>query len=246
MLKAVAIFLRAMFLAKARLSIENLALRQQLAVCSQSVKRPKLSARDRFFWACLSQLWPGWRDALAIVQPETVLKWHRIGFKLFWKWKSTAGKVGRPCIAHEIRDLIRRMSRENPIWGAPRILSELRLLGYDVAESTVAKYMARRQKPPSQTWRTFLDNHASEITACDFFTVPTATFRMLYCFVVLSHDRRRVLHFNVTFHPTASWAAQQIVEVFPYDGALKYLLRDNDSIYGQAFQQRVKSLGIHG
>jgi putative transposase len=244
MLKAVVLFLRALLVTKACMAFENLALRQQLAVQAQSVKRPKLRVRDRFFWVCLSQLWPNWRDALIIVQPETVIKWHRMGFRLYWRWKSKADKVGRPSIEHEIRTLIRRMSRENPIWGAPRILSELGLLGYDVAESTVAKYMVRQPKPPSQTWRTFLDNHASDIAACDFFTIPTATFRILYCFVILSHNRRKVLHFNVTFNPTASWAAQQIVEAFPYDSAPKYLLRDNDSIYGQAFQNRIASLGI--
>jgi len=184
MVKAVLVILRAILISKARLAIENLALRQQLAVCRQSVKRPKLRALDRVFWACLSRLWSDWRHALVIVQPETVIKWHRMGFKLYWRWKSRAGKVGRPCIPHEICALIRRMSRENPIWGAPRILSELRLLGYDVAESTVAKYMARLRKSPSPTWKTFLREHAHEIVACDFFTVPTATFRVLYCFVV--------------------------------------------------------------
>ena len=243
-LKAVLVFLRAMLILKADLAIENLALRQQLAVCRQSVKRPRLRPPDRAFWACFSRLWPDWRHALVIVQPETVIKWHRLGFRLYWRWKSRTGKVGRPCIDREMRDLIRRMSRENPIWGAPRILSELRLLGYDVAESTVAKYMVRLRKPPSPTWKIFLKEHAHEIVACDFLTVPTATFRVLYCFVILSHDRRKVLHFNVTEHPTAFWSAQQIVEAFPYDGTPKYLLRDNDSIYGQAFQQRVKSLGI--
>ena len=148
LLKAVLVFLRAMLILKADLAIENLALRQQLAVCRQSVKRPRLRPRDRAFWACLSRLWPDWRHALVIVQPETVIKWHRLGFRLYWRWKSRTGKVGRPCIDREMRDLIRRMSRENPIWGAPRILSELRLLGYDVAESTVAKYMVRLRKPP--------------------------------------------------------------------------------------------------
>ena len=153
------------------------------------------------------------------MQPETVIKWHRMGFRLYWRWKAKAGKVGRPRIEYEIRALIHRMSRDNPLWGAPRILSELRLLGYDVAESTVAKYMIRQPKPPSQTWRTFLGNHVSEIAACDFFTIPTATFYVLYCLVILSHDRRMVLHFNVTAHPTAAWSAQQIVEAFPYTRA---------------------------
>ena len=174
-LKAVLVFLRAMLILKIHLAVENLALRQQLAVCKQSVKRPKLRPRDRVFWVWLSRLWPNWRSALAIVQPESVIRWHRLGFKLYWRWKSRAGQPGRPPIEREIRDLIRRMSLENPTWGAPRILSELLLLGYDVAEGTVARYMALRRKPSSQTWRTFLDNHVPDIAACDFFTVPTVT-----------------------------------------------------------------------
>ena len=178
-LKAVLVFLRAMLILKIHLAVENLALRQQLAVCKQSIKRPKLRPRDRVFWVWLSRLWPNWSSALAIVQPESVIRWHRLGFKLYWRWKSRARQPGRPPIEREIRDLIRRMSLENPTWGAPRILSELLLLGYDVAEGTVAKYMALRRKPSSQTWRTFLDNHVPDIAACDFFTVPTVTFRVL-------------------------------------------------------------------
>ena len=190
-----------MFTSKARLAVGNLALRQQLAICRQSVKRPKLRPRDCIFWVWLSCLWPKWRSALAIVQPDTVVHWHRMGFKLYWRWKSKAGTPGRPCVDREIRNLIRRMSRENPTWGAPRILSELLLLGHEVAEDTVAKYMVRQQKPPSQTWRTFLANHVPDIAACDFFTIPTVTFRVLYVFVILRHDRRRVVHFNVTTNP---------------------------------------------
>ena len=171
--KAVLVFLRAMLIPKVHLAVENLALRQQVAVYKHSAKHPKLRPRDRVFWVLLSRLWPNWRSVLAIVQPETVIRWHRMGFNLYWRWKSRAGKPGRPPIEREICDLIRRMSRENPTWGAPRILSELLLLGHDVAEGTVAKYMVRPQKPPSQTWRTFLDNHVPDIAACDFFTVPT-------------------------------------------------------------------------
>jgi len=243
-LKAVLVFLRAMLILKIHLAVENLALRQQLAVCKQSVKRPKLRPRDRVFWVWLSRLWPNWRSALAIVQPESVIRWHRLGFKLYWRWKSRAGQPGRPPIEREIRDLIRRMSLENPTWGAPRILSELLLLGYDVAEGTVAKYMALRRKPSSQTWRTFLDNHVPDIAACDFFTVPTVTFRVLYVFIVLRHDRREVVHFNVTTHPSAEWTARQIVNAFPYEAAPRFLIRDRDGIYGEYFQNRVKSLGI--
>ena len=243
-LKAVLVFLRAMLILKIHLAVENLALRQQLAVCKQSVKRPKLRPRDRVFWVWLSRLWPNWRSALAIVQPESVIRWHRLGFKLYWRWKSRAGQPGRPPIEREIRDLIRRMSLENPTWGAPRILSELLLLGYDVAEGTVARYMALRRKPSSQTWRTFLDNHVPDIAACDFFTVPTVTFRVLYVCIVLRHDRREVVHFNVTTHPCAEWAAQQIINAFPYEAAPRFLIRDRDGIYGEYFQNRVKSLGI--
>ncbi len=181
---------------------------------------------------------------LAIVQPETVIKWHRQGFKLYWRWKSRVGKVGRPCIDGEIRNLIRRMSRENPSRGAPRIVSELVLLGHDVAEQTVAKYMVRTQKPPSQTWRTFLDNHVPDIAACDFFTVPTVTFRVLYVFIVLRHDRRRVVEFNVTTNPYAEWTAQQIINAFPYEEASRFLLRDRDGIYGDYFKKRVEDMGI--
>ena len=181
---------------------------------------------------------------LVIVQPETVVRWHRMGFRLYWRWKSARGQPGRPKVARELRDLIRRMSRENSTWGAPRIADELRLLGYDLCRATVAKYIARMSNPPSETWKTFLKNHAKDIAAIDFFLVPTVTFRLLYCFVVLSHDRRRVIHFNVTEHPTAQWTGQQIVEAFPFDTAPKYLLRDNDSIYGEEFQRRVESLGI--
>ncbi len=150
--------------------IQGDTLRQQLAVCKQAVKRPKLRPRDRVFWVWLSRLWPNWRSALDIVQPKTVIKWHRIGFKLYWRRKSRPGKPGRPPIEREIRDLIRRMSRENPTWGTPRIRSELLLLDYNIAEETVAKYMVRTRKPPSQAWRTFLDNHAADIAACDFFS----------------------------------------------------------------------------
>jgi putative transposase len=244
LLKAVLVLFRAMLIPKIYLAVENLALRQQLAVCKQSIKRPKLWPRDRVFWVLLSRLWSNWRSALAIVQPETVIRWHRMGFKLYWRWKSRAGKPGRPPIEREIRDLIRRMSRENPMWGTPRIQSELALLGHDVAEATATKYMVRTQKPPSQTWRTFLDNHVPDIAACDFLIVPTVTFRVLYVFLVLRHDRRQIVHFNVTTNPHATWTAQQIIDAFPYEEAPHFLIRDRDGIYGDHFTKRVKDMGI--
>ena len=236
-------FLKAFFASRAALAAENLALRHQLAVLRRSVQRPKLRKRDRIFWSWLSRLWIGWRSALLIVQPRTVVRWHRQGFRLYWSWKSRK-KAGRPKADRTIRDLIHRMCRENPTWGAPRIQSELALLGHNVAKSTVAHYMVRQPKPPSQNWRTFLKNHVSQIVAINFFTVRTITFRVLYVFLVLRHDRRRIVHFNVTTNPTAHWAAQQIVEAFPFEEVPRFLLRDRDSIYGPFFSDRVEHLGI--
>ncbi|MEX2169841.1 MAG: integrase core domain-containing protein [Pirellulales bacterium] len=233
---------RAVCLSPAALVAENAALRQQLAVYKRESLRPKLRRRDRIFWVWLSQLWSDWRSALVIVQPETVVHWHRAGFRLYWRLKSR--KSGRPKASAEVRQLIRRIARENPLWGAPRIQSELKLLGHELAESTVAKYLPLNKKPPSATWKTFLSNHLCETTAIDFFVVPTATFRVLYVFVMLSLDRRRVVHFNVTANPTAQWTAQQITEAFPFDDVPRFLQRDRDSINGEVFQRRVQNLGI--
>lgn len=241
--RVIVILLRAFLLPRAALAAEILALRHQLGILQRSVRRPRLRQRDRILWAWLSQFWSGWRSCLMIVKPETVIRWHRQSFRLYWRWRSRK-KPGRPRIDAEIRQLIRQMSRENALWGAPRIQSELALLGYTVDESTVAKYMCRHRKPPSQTWRTFLENHVPDIAAIDFFVVPTVRFHVLYCFLVLRHDRRRVVHFNVTAHPTARWTAQQVVEAFPYDEAPRFLIRDHDSIYGVDFRKRIKHLGI--
>jgi putative transposase len=244
LLHVVVVVFRAFLVGQAALAAENLALRQQLAILRQSVKRPKLRQRDRILWVWLLRLWQGWRSSLVIVQPETVIRWHRQGFKLYWRWKSRTSKVGRPKIEREIRNLIRRMSLENATWGSPRIQSELALLGYTVDQSTVDKYMFRHRKPPSQTWRTFLANHVPDIAAIDFFVVPTVRFQLIYCFIVLRHDRRQVVHFNITEHPTARWTAQQIVNAFPYDEAPRFLIRDRDGIYGHDFRERVKHMGI--
>lgn len=235
-----------LFRSRFRLTLENLALRQQIAVLRRRVKRPKLHPVDRLFWVILSRFWRQWRSSLAIVQPDTVIRWHRKGFRLFWRWKSWTDRRGRPPISPEVISLIRRMSQENSTWGAPRIQSELRLLGHDVAHSSVAKYMKRRTHgPPSQNWRAFLKNHLNSTVACDFFVVPTATFQLLFCFVILAHDRRRIVHFNVTSHPSAEWTAQQIIEAFPGNEPIpRYLLRDRDSIYGTYFRARVKRMGI--
>ncbi len=237
------LFFRSLFFSRISLATEILVLRQQLLVLNRTVKRPNLRPRDRLFWVCLSRLWKDWRDALIIVKPDTVIKWHREGFRLYWRWKSKA-PIGRPTIDKEIRESIRRISSENPLWGAPRIQAELRLLGLDVTEKTVAKYRVKHAKPPSQTWKTFLANHANQIAAVDFFTIPTINFRVLFCFIVLLHGRRKIVHFNVTTNPTAQWAAQQIIEAFPDDTSPRYLLRDRDSIYGAEFRSRVKGMQI--
>jgi len=215
------------------------------AVYKRSVKHPNVTNDDRIFWLTVMRMLKEWRQALVFVQPETVIRWHREGFKHFWRRKSKA-KPGRPPIAVEVIMLIKRMSSENVNWGAPRIKSELALLGYEVAESTVAKYMLKHPAPErTQSWMTFLHNHLAETAACDFFVVPTITFQGLYCFVVMSLDRRRILHVNVTKHPTAEWAAQQIVEAFPGDGWMpRFLQRDRDAIFGWAFRRKVKMLGI--
>ena len=242
-LRAILTFLRAFFTSRASLAAENVMLRQQLVVAHRSVPRPKLRRTDRIVLYWLSILWSGWRSALLIVQPGTVLRWHRQGFRLYWNWKSRK-KAGRPKVDRKIRDLIHRMCRENPTWGAPRIQSELALLGHEVAESTVTKYMIRQPKPPSQNWRTFLKNHVGQIAAIDFFTVPTITFRVLYVFLVLRHDRRRVAHFNATVNATAQWAAQQIVEAFRFEEVPRFLLRDRDGFYGPFFSDRVEHMGV--
>jgi len=243
LISALFLLIRSLIVSRITLAAENFALRQQLAVLHRKIHRPQLHRRDRFFWVILSQIWMNWREVLIIVKPETVIKWHRQGFKLYWRWKSKA-PVGRPKIDKEIRELIGKMSRENPLWGVPRIQAELRLLGHDLAESTVAKYRVRGRTSPSQTWKTFLANHAKLIAAIDFFTVPTLTFRNLYCFIILLHDRRQVVHFNVTAHPTAEWTARQLIEAFPEDSAPRYLLRDRDQIYGEEFRLRVKGMQI--
>ena len=242
-LRMILAFLKAFFTSRADLAAENLMLRQQLIVVQRSVPHLTFRRTDRVVLCWLSRLWAGWKSALLIVQPDTVTRWHRQGFKLYWRWKSRK-KQGRPKVDRSIRDLIRRMCRENATWGAPRILSELLLLGHHVAESTVAKYMVRQPKPPSQNWRTFLKNHVGQIAAVDFFTVPTVTFQVLYVFLVLRHDRRRIVHFNVATSPTAQWAAQQIVEAFPFEEIPRFLLRDRDGIYGEYFRDRVENMGI--
>ena len=227
------------------LLLENLALRHQLAVLQRSAPRLRLRRSDRLFWVLLSRLWSGWRDGVSIVQPATVIRWQRSGFKLVWTWKSRRNGPGRPAVAPEIRALIRQMSKANPLWGAPRIHGELQKLGVEISQAAVSRYVVRHRRPPSQTWRTFLDNHLGNLVSVDFFVVPTVLFKVLFVFVVLAHERRRVVHINVTDAPTAHWTAQQLVEAFPWQTAPRYLLRDRDAVYGVAFSRRAQSMGIH-
>jgi putative transposase len=237
-------FLRALLGRSTAGTLENVALRHQLDVLQRSTPRFRLRRRDRIFWVCLSRLWANWRASLVLVRPATVVAWHRQGFRLYWRWKSRPRLPGRPPIDLELRRLIRRMARENPTWGRRRTQAELRFLGCEVAELTVAKYMRRPSPRPSSTWRTFLGAHIGEIVAIDFFVVPTLTFRVLFGFLILRHHRRELVHVNVTDHPTAAWAAHQLVESFPEETAPKYLLRDRDAIYGAVFVRRVNGLGI--
>ncbi|MBD3236690.1 MAG: transposase [Candidatus Eisenbacteria bacterium] len=233
-----------MFRSRASLQIENMALRHQLGVYHRTCRRPRVRPRDRIFWSWLSRIWSDWREALVIVQPETVIAWRRRKFREYWARLTRSGKPGRPVVPREVRDLIRRMSFANPLWGAPRIVGELSKIGIDLAKSTVERYMVRRRKAPSPTWRAFLKNHARDIVGVDFFVVPTVRNQVLFAFLILAHHRRRVVHFNVTANPTAEWTAQQIVEAFPWDEAPSYLLRNRDRIFGESFCRRVRSMGI--
>jgi transposase InsO family protein len=225
--------------------LENLALRQQLSIYKRKHKRPHLLGRDRWFWITLCLLWKDWRRALIVVHPDTVVRWQRERFRRFWTQLSKkTGKLGRPPISSQIRTLIRTLAGANPLWRAPRIHGELLKLGIAVSERTVSRILQTVRRPPSQTWKTFLRNHLGEIIAVDFFTVPTIRLRVLFVFLVIEHERRRVLHFGVTEHPTAEWTAQQMAEAFSERNAKQYLIRDRDSIYGDAFRCRINSLSM--
>jgi putative transposase len=236
----------AVFRSRRSLWLENVALRHQVAVYQRAVNRPHLRPSDRLFWAWLSRVWSGWQDALAFVQPRTVIAWQRTRFRDHWARLSRGTTPGRPVIAKEIRALIRTMWQANPTWGAPRIVGELRKLGIEVAKSTVEKYRVRPRTPSSATWKTFLKTHVRDLVSLDFFVVPTVTHRVLFVLLILAHERRRIVHFSITEHPTAQWTAQQVVDAFPWDEAPRYLLRDRDRVYGAAFQQRVQHMDIEG
>lgn len=223
---------------------ENIALRHQIAVLQgQLRRRPTLTRWDRLLFAAFYHIHPDVLRSISIVRPETVVRWHRTGFRLFWKHRCR-GKAGRPRVPTEVRRLIQQISIDNPLWGAPRIHGELLKLGIDVSQSTVANYMLRGRRPPSQSWLTFLRNHADGIAAIDLFVVPTISFRLLFGFVVVNHDRRQIIHVATTYHPTAEWLARQIVEAFPWETAPDYLIRDRDRAYGNVFRKRLSAMGI--
>jgi putative transposase len=228
---------------RASLELELIALRHQVTVLRR--QRPgqlRLFSTDRLLWVWLYRVWPQVLNAMVLVKPATVVQWHRTGFRLYWRWRSR--RLGRPKMSTEIRDLIRRMSVANPLWGAPRIHGELLKLGIEVSQATVGRYLPWRPKFPSPTWRSFLHNHLTDIVAIDMFVVATATFHLLYALIVLGHDRRRIIHFNVTHNPTQAWLAHQMTEAFPWNSAPRYLLRDRDASYGPAFRDRVRVMGI--
>jgi putative transposase len=237
-------FVASLFRSRRSLHLTVLALQHQVAVYQRSGRRPHLHPTDRLFWAWLSRLWTGWQEALVFVQPRTVIAWQRKRFREHWRRLSQGRTPGRPVISQDVQELIRKMSQANPLWGAPRIVGELRKLGIDVAKSTVETYRVRPRKPSSPTWKTFLKNHGQDLVSLDFFTVPTVAHKILFVLLILAHNRRRLVHFNITEHPTAQWTAQQVLEAFPWGEAPRYLLRDRDHIYGTQFQQRVRHMGI--
>jgi hypothetical protein len=236
-----------LFSSRRDLLVENLALRQQLSVMVRKQPRRRLTFPDKIFWTTLSRFWSGWKRAIVIVQPETVVRWHRAGFKLYWKWISRRRmSMGRRPTSKELRELIFRMVAENSTWGAPRIHGELQMLGFQISERTVLNWMrkAPRIPEPGRRWATFLVNHREAIAAMDFFTVPTLTFGALYCFFVIAHDRRRIVHFNATRHPSSAWVSQQLREAFPYDCSPKYLIHDQDAIFGTEVVDTIEALDV--
>ena len=237
-------WLSTFFRSRNDLGLELVALRHQLAVLKRKNPRPKLSRWDRLFWLTLRRLWSRWTRVLVIVKHETVVSWHRAGFRWYWRFLSRH-RPGRPQITAQLRKLIRSMAVENPTWGAPRIHGELLKLGFEISECTVSRYLAQidRHRESDKGWLTFLQNHREAIAAIDFFTVPTMTFRVLYCFFVIGHDRRRILHFNATEHPTAEWIVQQLREAFPEDRAPKHLVLDRDSKFGGEVAAMLECLG---
>ena len=246
LLTSIGMLARALLKSRRDLALENLVLRQQLAILKVKTPRARLRPGDRLLWVLLRRFWPAWRNALIIVQPETVLRWHREGFRRYWRRKSRSEFGGRPHVDAEIRDLVRRLACENPTWGVPRVHGGLRMLGFDASERAVSRSMPKRPTDPRarQSWSTFLRSHRDVMAAMDFFTVPTVKFRMLYVFFVIRHARREVLHVNVTAHPSAQWVCQQLREAFPYDQVPRYVVFDRDSKFDREVVRTLKGMGV--
>jgi transposase InsO family protein len=242
---AMLVYVQAFLVTRHHLALETAALRQQLAVYKRKQPRPKLTRFDRLFWVMLRRVWNNWSEALILVKPDTVVSWHCSGYRLFWRCRSRTRRVGRPKVGEEVRQLIRRMKRENPTWGAPRIHGELVLLGFDISEPTVSRYLRQLKRIPEESkasqWLAFLNNHREIIAAFDFFTVPNLWFRTLYCFFAIEHDRRRILHCNVTLHPTSAWIVQQLREAFPMPCPYRYVVFDHDAKFGTDVLNFLKS-----
>jgi len=237
------LILRSRLRSRARLEAENLVLRRQVLILSRKSSRARLRNLDRLILVWLYRIFPTLLSAIAVVKPETVIRWHRRGFRAYWHWKSRR-RGGRPRIDRELRHLIRRMSHENPLWGAPRIHGELLMLGIEVAQSTVAKYISRSGRPTSQGWKTFLRNHAAGIASLDLSVVRTISFKLLYGLVILGHLRRQMVRIAVTTNPTAEWIAGQVTEAFPWDEAPRHLIRDRDGSFGPGYTRRIRAMGI--
>jgi putative transposase len=237
--------LRAILRDRGALVVENLLLRQQLAILTRPTRRrPRLRARDKVFWVLARLVRGDWRRHLVVVRPDSVIRWHRQAWRLLWRWRSR-GHPGRPRLGAEVRALIATMARENPAWGAERIRGELLKLGIAVSKRSIQHYRRRGPaRPPAQTWRTFLANHASQVWAADLLIVQTLTLRTLYLLVFITHGRRELVHVNVTAHPTAAWVWRQVIEATPWGRKPHYLLRDRDHVYGGTFRERARRLGI--
>jgi putative transposase len=244
MIKSLITFLLNLFKSRAQLQLENLFLKKQLEILSRSNKRSIIKRSDRIFFSLSKRMLNNWKENLVIVKPETVIKWHKQGFKLFWKIKSKRSG-GRERISFETRKLIIQIAEENRSWGIPRIHGELLKLGFNISQSTVFRYLQNlRRRKPSQNWKTFLRNHSKETISMDFFTVPTSNFKLLHVLVMIEHNRRKIIHFNVTEHPTSIWSAQQMRNALYYDNSYKYVIRDRDCKFGKYFGRKISNIGI--
>jgi putative transposase len=232
------------FNSRAQLQLEIVFLRKQVERLTRTSPRPRFRPSDRFFFSVLTSIFSSWKSALLIIKPETVIRWHQEGFTLYWRWKSRS-ELGRPKIPQEQINLIKQIANENPLWGAPRIHGEMLKLGFNISESTVLRYLPKKPKRTTgQHWATFLKNHHAEIVSLDFFVVPTITFKLFHVLVFLSHNRRKIIHVNVTDHPTSAWAAQQSRNAFCDEETPRFLIRDRDKKFGDVFTQTVSALGI--